>query len=540
MLAWVHLNQRQFPTDLEVLSFLLMNMTEAGGAWAHPHLDQLGSHRALIQTVDEFKVKFLAAFGNPDATRAAERKITSLTQTSTCAKYITKFRTLQMELDWNDAALCSQFARGLHWEVQKQIATRERQPQTLRELQDAALIINNALRKERASHPQPGHKSGKSSATPNRGASTGQQATKTGPLSSNPNYVLEEERNCRRTEGLCVKCGKPGHKFAKCWTRWKATPKEERGKAKEAAKIGKDSKYQSGKEMQPLFTIPIQPDKQAESLEVLIDSGATSSFMHPHTMESLRLPLIDLPTPRTVTMLDGSSPQAGKIWKKANLTFSFDGKSMTKTFLICNTGSHAAILGLKWLDAHNPEINWNAQTLSFPHAPPEHVAIAEEEEANQNPLEGVPSKYHQYAKLTEEGPLNSPLYSMTDAKSSTLKDWLRDKLKAGKIRPSKSSISSPVMFVPKKDGSRRLVVDYRRLNNWTKKNVYPLPRPDNLMAQLRGAKVFTKLDLQWGYNNVRVKEGDKWKTAFRTKYGLYKSLVMTFGLTNAPPPFSIS
>ncbi|QRW21868.1 Retrotransposable element Tf2 protein [Rhizoctonia solani] len=198
------------------------------------------------------------------------------------------------------------------------------------------------------------------------------------------------------------------------------------------------------------------------------------------------------------------------------------------------------------------------RTLSFPHTPLEQVAIAEEEEADKNPLEGVPPKYHQYAKvfgeeefnklpphrhynigieLTEQGPLNSPLYSMTDAKSATLKDWLRDKLKAGKICPSKSSISSPVMFVPKKDGSCHLVVDYRRLNNWTKKNVYPLPRPDDLMAQLRSAKVFTKLDLRWGYNNVWVKKGNKWKTAFRTKYGLYKSLVMTFGLTNAPASF---
>ncbi|QRW18523.1 Retrotransposable element Tf2 protein [Rhizoctonia solani] len=126
---------------------------------------------------------------------------------------------------------------------------------------------------------------------------------------------------------------------------------------------------------------------------------------------------------------------------------------------------------------------------------------------------------------------------MTNAESTTLKDWLRDKLKAGKIRPSKLSISSPVMFVPKKDGSCCLVVDYRRLNNRTKKNVCLLPCPDNLMAQLRGAKVFTKLDLRWGYNNVCVKEGDKWKTVFRTKYGLYESLVMTFGLTNAPASF---
>ncbi|KAF8755940.1 Retrotransposon gag protein [Rhizoctonia solani] len=328
MLAWVCLNQRQFPLDMEVLSFLLMNMEDAAGAWAHPHLDQLGSHCALIQTVDEFKTEFLAAFGNPDATRAAERKITSLTQTGTCAEYITKFRTLQMELDWNDAALRGQFARGLHWEVRRQIATRERQPRTLRELQDAALIIDNALREERASHPQQGSKSSKTATTPQPGGER---------------HILLHAPSYR---GI--------------------TPP-------------------------PTYRPPLTPYRH-----------------HARWVK----------------------PQAGKIWKKANLTFSFDGKRMTKTFLICNTGSHAAILGLKWLDAHNPEIDWNLRTLSFPHIPPEQVAIAEEEEADKNPLEGVPPNT-----------INTP--SMTDAESAMLKDWLRDELKAGKIRPSKSSISSP-------------------------------------------------------------------------------------------------
>ncbi|KAF8756491.1 Retrotransposon gag protein [Rhizoctonia solani] len=128
MLAWTRLNLRMFPTNQEVLSFLLMNMKDSTGAWAHPHLDQLGSHRAIIQMVEGFKLEFLAAFGNPDATRAAKRKITTLTQSSTCADYITKFRTLAMELDWNDTALRGQFACGLHWE-----------------LQNAALVIDNAL-----------------------------------------------------------------------------------------------------------------------------------------------------------------------------------------------------------------------------------------------------------------------------------------------------------------------------------------------------------------------------------------------------------
>ncbi|GAB1528093.1 hypothetical protein RhiTH_011284 [Rhizoctonia solani] len=113
MLAWTRLNSRMFPTDQEVLSFLLMNMKDTAGAWAHPHLDQLGSHRAIIQTVKGFKLEFLAAFGDPDATRAAEQKITTLTQSGTCADYITKFRTLAMELDWNNAALRGQFCHAL-------------------------------------------------------------------------------------------------------------------------------------------------------------------------------------------------------------------------------------------------------------------------------------------------------------------------------------------------------------------------------------------------------------------------------------------
>ncbi|CCO34838.1 Retrotransposable element Tf2 155 kDa protein type 1 [Rhizoctonia solani AG-1 IB] len=257
-------------------------------------------------------------------------------------------------------------------------------------------------------------------------------------------------------------------------------------------------------------------------------------------------------------MLDGSTPQTGKIWKKVALQFTYDGRTMTHEFLVSPIGHHSAILGIKWLEQEQPDIDWSSRQLSFPIPHSEPAYIAQEEEADDHPLEGIPTQYHAFAKvfgeeefnklpphrsydieieLTEDGPLNSPLYSMTDAESITLKQWLEDELKAGKIRPSKSPISSPVMFVPKKDGSRRLVVDYRKLNARSKKNVYPLPRPDDLMSKLRGAKLFTKLDLRWGYNNVRVKEGDEWKTAFRTKYGLFETLVMPFGLSGAPGAF---
>ncbi|CCO37768.1 similar to pol polyprotein [Rhizoctonia solani AG-1 IB] len=190
-------------------------------------------------------------------------------------------------------------------------------------------------------------------------------------------------------------------------------------------------------------------------------------------------------------MLNGSNPKQGKIWKKATLTFHFDGHLMTHDFLISPIGNHSAILGIKWLENKSPEINWSTRQLSLPIASPKTVAIAQEKEVDDSPLAGILEQYHVYSKvfgeeefnklpphqhydigieLMDNGPLNSPLYSMTGTKSITLKEWLDAELKAGKIRPSKSSISSPVMFVSKKDGSRRLVVDYRCLNNQTKKN----------------------------------------------------------------------
>lgn len=98
-------------------------------------------------------------------------------------------------------------------------------------------------------------------------------------------------------------------------------------------------------------------------------------------------------------------------------------------------------------------------------------------------------------------------------------------------------MASPILFVKKKNGKYRMCVDYRAVNNMTVKNRYPLPRTNELIDKLQGAKYFTKIDLRNGYNLVRIKEGDEWKTAFRTKYGLYEWLVMPFGLTNAPSAF---
>jgi hypothetical protein len=133
--------------------------------------------------------------------------------------------------------------------------------------------------------------------------------------------------------------------------------------------------------------------------------------------------------------------------------------------------------------------------------------------------------------------MRTKIYPMSPNEQEELNRFLEENLRKGYIRPSKSPLASPVFFVKKKDGKLRFVQDYRRINEYTIKNRYPLPLVADIVNQLRKAKIFTKFDVRWGYNNIRIKEGHEWKAAFATNRGLYEPLVMYFGLTNSPATF---
>ena len=134
-------------------------------------------------------------------------------------------------------------------------------------------------------------------------------------------------------------------------------------------------------------------------------------------------------------------------------------------------------------------------------------------------------------------PMSRAPYRMAPTELKELKSQLQELLDKGFIRPSVSPWGAPILFVKKKDGTLRMCIDYRQINKVTVKNKYPLPRIEDLFDQLKGAGVFSKIDLRSGYYQLRVKEVDVLKTAFRTRYGHYEFLVMPFGLTNALTAF---
>jgi len=134
-------------------------------------------------------------------------------------------------------------------------------------------------------------------------------------------------------------------------------------------------------------------------------------------------------------------------------------------------------------------------------------------------------------------PQKERIYPLSKNEREKVQNFVEDQLRKRYIRPSKSPQTSPVFFVGKKDRSKWMVMDYRNLNNQTVKNNYPLLLITELIDNMGSKKVFTKMDLRWGFNNVRIKEEDEWKGVFTTYIGSFEPTVMFFGMTNLPATF---
>jgi RNase H-like domain found in reverse transcriptase/Reverse transcriptase (RNA-dependent DNA polymerase)/Integrase zinc binding domain/Chromo (CHRromatin Organisation MOdifier) domain/Integrase core domain/Retroviral aspartyl protease len=362
----------------------------------------------------------------------------------------------------------------------------------------------------------------------------------------------------------------------------------------------------------------------------LLDSGAAGLYVDWRFVEKHQLETKKLDNPILVFNVDGTQNKEGEINRSVDLRIGIQDHYEQATFMVTDLGKKSMIIGINWLKAHNPEIDWHKGEFVFSRCPawcggskgqtqpradsflkPDiipkrmgNVGTQADEDKSQNehyiPDDSLDSRefirqadihyinaaenhstrlareaqvsqthttledilqgpYASYADIFEKKdfdelppnkkwdhaielksdfkPFKAKMYPLNPEEQKHLQSFLEENLKSGRIRVSKSPIASPFFFVKKKDGALRPVQDYRLLNEGTIKNNYPLPLMSEIIDNLRGAKFFSKLDVRWGYNNIRIKEGDEYKAAFLTNQGLFEPTVMFFGLTNSPATF---
>jgi hypothetical protein len=332
---------------------------------------------------------------------------------------------------------------------------------------------------------------------------------------------------------------------------------------------------------------------------VLVDLGATDNFMHPAFATKMGLGLCELPTPRKIFNIDNTTNKSGKITHYLDLDVYTKGTHKDVHFLITDIGNEDILLGYPWLASFEPKFSWRHAVIDEQVLPvvissinpriikrqPIIATVLMEEEKHhivctlesQSTIRGVsteleiqagqnqvatevPKVYDRFAKLFSSEALSRfppsrpwdhtidfkpmapdalpcKVYPMTQEEDKSLLKFLQEQEAKGYIRPSISPYASPFFFIQKKDSKLRPVQDYRQINNITISNQYPLPLITDLLTDLSGATIFTKLDVKDRYNNICIKEGDEHKAVFKTKYRLWELLVMFFGLKNSPATF---
>lgn len=277
----------------------------------------------------------------------------------------------------------------------------------------------------------------------------------------------------------------------------------------------------------------------------LVDSGAPRNYIDPMFVRKHKFTGQKRIPEYLLTGLGGQKLSTVQ-WEITLKGLRLNGRKQDVTFQIAPLQSHAMVLGREWLRAANPTIDWERMTIT----PSQRIGYAQDDQGNvfkgfeemfvkdKNPELPKHQPWDHEINLEKDAQLRTaPIYKMTRRELEEVKKYITENLKRHYIRPSYSKFGSPVLFVPKKQGEIRLVVDYRILNKATIKDRYPLPLISELQEQLAGAKWFTKLDLKEAYYLIRIKEGHEWKTAFRTRYGQFEYTVLPLGLTNAPATF---
>ena len=331
-----------------------------------------------------------------------------------------------------------------------------------------------------------------------------------------------------------------------------------------------------------------QNQGKKHQVRVLLDTGCSIALLNERTAEKLGLEKQRHQRIRPVMDFTGAKVKGAGQYYTAPTLLQHRGHYTQETFEIAPMDPEVDVfLPFSWILAHPPQGTWTNEEIRFDSARclekctkfetnpftltwDETVAtdpmaavigyVSTADPPDKDPLEAVPLEFRQFIgimskkaadALPEHRPYDckidlkegetapwGPIYPLSEVELQTLREWLKEMERTGKIKRSTSPTGSPILFVPKPHGrGLRLCVDYRGLNKITIPNRYPLPLMQELQDRVQGAQWFTKMDLKNGFNLIRIRKGDEWKTAFRTRYGLYEFQVMPFGLTNAPSTF---
>ncbi|GAU30442.1 hypothetical protein TSUD_392550 [Trifolium subterraneum] len=380
---------------------------------------------------------------------------------------------------------------------------------------------------------------------------------------------------CMKGKGACFHCKQPGHYKNEC-------PKLHGSGGSSGTTRSKGRVYSlDGEQARGNNALIIDVCQLGQSeVVVLFDCGATNSFISVECVMRLGLSSTSLIPPMIVAVATGGKVVSKRVCQ--NCPVSVAGKIYHVDLICLPLKDMDIVLGMDWLSANTVYIGCVEKNLYVPidlnaesraltallqnthqliqylgaenkcfsimftissesSLSPSDIPIVREyldvfpEEINSLP----PEREIEFSIDLVPGsqPISIAPYRMSPLELRELKSQLEELLQKHFIRPSVSPWDAPVLLVKKKDGTMRLCIDYRQLNKVTIKNKYLLPHIDDLLDQLRGATIFSKIDLRSGYHQIRIRTSDVSKTAFRTRYGHYEFLVMPFGLTNAPAVF---
>ena len=573
-----------FTSDRKKVLFIINLLTEEALAWASPYVEK---DDVVLDNLDSFVTAMNQVFDDPNRCATAEAKLHNLRQgRRSVAEYTTEFRRWISDTNWNPAAQKSQFRQGLSEQVKDELA-RVESPDDLEAFIKLCIRIDQRLterRKERL---------GILGSNGGMRFSTTQYPPKVSrftPDSDTPEpmqvdalkrSITTQEKERRRSENLCLRCGDSGHYAVNCPNKFKRTiaatditVSEQINSISQSVSplIQEANKVNS---LSTHFVIPIKLIFEGREIpcSAMLDSGAGGNFMDIEFAHHNNIQAINTSAPIEMETVDGSPLSSGPVTHKTvPLVIQFEADHReTISFQLITSPKFPIILGIPWFSTHNPSINWGARTIDFTSSHcKEHCR---ESYQTSSPLvkelqvgvvttqsyDDLPPQYHAFRdvcdkknadQLPPHRPYDCPiellpgaeipfgrLFNLSEPELKVLREWLDENLEKGFIRHSTSPAGAALFFVEKKDSTLRPCIDYRHMNKVTIKNRYPLPLISEMLERLRSAKVFTKLDLRGAYNLVRIRSGDEWKTAFRTRYGHFESLVMPFGLCNAPATF---